>query len=73
MGTDPASSERVPASPCIGICLVDPATGQCRGCLRNVAEIATWYEASAAEKRTILGRIAERSRLDKGRPPEGCE
>jgi uncharacterized protein len=73
MAADPASSQPAPASPCIGICLLDPATGRCRGCLRNVAEIATWSEASAAEKLTILSRIAERSRLDKGRPPERPE
>ncbi len=26
--------DELPASPCIGICIVDPATRQCRGCLR---------------------------------------
>ena len=52
--------ERAPASPCVGICLMDPATRQCRGCLRTVAEIAAWYEAGAAEKRAILARIAGR-------------
>ncbi len=29
-----------PVSPCVGICLLDPATGYCRGCLRSMAEIA---------------------------------
>jgi uncharacterized protein len=67
MAADPASSERMPASPCIGICLLDPSTGYCRGCLRSVAEIATWHEASAAEKHAILARIAGRRRLDNGR------
>jgi len=45
-------TEPEPASPCVGICLLDPSTGYCRGCLRSVAEIAGWYEASAAEKRS---------------------
>lgn len=52
--------ETHPVSPCIGICLMDPATRMCRGCLRKVEEIAAWYEATAAEKRAILARLAHR-------------
>jgi uncharacterized protein len=52
----------MPESPCVGICLVDPGTGSCRGCLRTVAEIASWYEASAAEKLAILARLDQRQR-----------
>ena len=48
----------VPESPCVGICLLDPATGCCRGCLRTLAEIASWYEASVSEKRAILASWA---------------
>jgi hypothetical protein len=55
-----ARRERTPSSPCVGICLMDPAKGLCRGCLRTVAEIAAWYEADAAGKRDILARIAAR-------------
>ena len=62
MPTDPSPSERHPVSPCIGVCLIDPASRTCRGCLRTIAEIARWYEASAAEKRAILARLAERRR-----------
>jgi uncharacterized protein len=51
-----------PASPCIGVCLVDPATGHCRGCLRSIAEITNWYAASPAEKRAILAALAGRRR-----------
>ncbi|HVC51861.1 MAG TPA: DUF1289 domain-containing protein [Stellaceae bacterium] len=52
--------ERAPVSPCVGICLMDPVTRLCRGCLRSIDEIAAWYEASIAEKHAILGRIATR-------------
>ncbi len=55
--------EPTPVSPWVGICLLDPATGYCRGCLRSVAEIAKWYEASTAEKRAILVRLDRRRRL----------
>jgi uncharacterized protein len=70
MAADTTSSERMLASPCVGICLIDPATGYCRGCLRNVAEIAAWYEASPAAKRAILARLAARGRRDDGRSSE---
>jgi hypothetical protein len=52
--------ERPPASPCLGICLMDPATRQCRGCLRTVEEIARWYEASTAEKHALLETLSVR-------------
>jgi len=53
-------AEPAPISPCLGICLMDPATRTCRGCLRTIEEIAGWYTATAAEKRAILGRLEER-------------
>jgi uncharacterized protein len=49
-----------PVSPCLGICLMDPATRMCRGCFRTIEEIAGWYTATAAEKRAILARLAAR-------------
>ena len=52
--------DQLVASPCLGICIVDPATRQCRGCLRTVDEIAGWYEASPAEKRELLAVLADR-------------
>jgi len=52
--------EPSPISPCLGICIMDPATRRCRGCLRTIEEIAGWYDASPAEKRAILARLAAR-------------
>lgn len=60
-GVEPADGP-APVSPCLGICLMDPATRMCRGCLRTVEEIARWYGAGAPEKRAILARLAERRR-----------
>jgi predicted Fe-S protein YdhL (DUF1289 family) len=57
----------IPASPCLGICLMDPGTRTCRGCLRTIEEIAGWYSASNTEKRAILERL-ERRRAARGRP-----
>src|SRR5207248_11648543 len=56
------ASDAHPASPCLGICLMDPATRMCRGCLRTIDEIRAWYEASAAEKHAILARLETRRR-----------
>jgi uncharacterized protein len=55
-----AAAEKSPVSPCLGICLMDPRTRTCRGCLRTIEEIAGWYGAGNAEKRAILKRLQER-------------
>jgi len=65
--TDSEGAERSPLSPCLGICLMDPATRMCRGCLRTIDEIRGWYEASAADKRAILERLAARRTAAEGR------
>lgn len=62
-----AAAEPIPVSPCLGICLMDPRTRTCRGCLRTIEEIAGWHMASNAEKRAILAR------LDKRRAASGQE
>jgi predicted Fe-S protein YdhL (DUF1289 family) len=60
MTDDRAPTAMGPPSPCLGICLMDPATRTCRGCLRTVEEIAAWYNATATEKHVILDRLAAR-------------
>lgn len=52
-------SEPVP-SPCIKLCVVDPATGFCRGCCRTLAEIADWPTLNDDAKRTILAQLPAR-------------
>jgi predicted Fe-S protein YdhL (DUF1289 family) len=49
-----------PASPCTGVCTIDPASALCRGCARTMAEIAAWYRAKDQEKRAILVRCEKR-------------
>jgi predicted Fe-S protein YdhL (DUF1289 family) len=51
-----------PASPCIGVCRLDPAGSFCVGCGRTLDEIARWPRADAREKRAILDRLAARRR-----------
>jgi predicted Fe-S protein YdhL (DUF1289 family) len=49
-------------TPCVQVCIVDPATSLCTGCGRSLAEIAGWIGFTAAERRRIMaelpGRIA---------------
>jgi len=51
-----------PISPCIGVCIIDPASGFCLGCARTIPEIAGWLDFSAEEKHRILAVLAERQR-----------
>jgi uncharacterized protein len=49
-----------PISPCIGVCIIDPASGYCLGCARTIPEIAGWLDFSPEEKRRLLEILAER-------------
>ena len=48
------------ASPCTGICRMNPDTGLCQGCLRTLDEIAAWSAMTAEEKRAALARLPGR-------------
>lgn len=60
-------TEILPPSPCLGICIMDPRTRLCRGCLRTVEEIAAWYEATPAEKRALIAVLAARRAAAEGK------
>lgn len=57
-----SAAQDVP-SPCIDVCQLDPVTGLCRGCQRNMNEIAGWSGYSAAQKRAVLARLDERRQV----------
>jgi predicted Fe-S protein YdhL (DUF1289 family) len=48
------------ATPCINVCVLDPTTGLCRGCGRNVDEIASWGTISDAERKRIMADLPQR-------------
>ena len=55
-------------TPCVNICLLDPATGTCLGCGRTLAEIASWANLSDAERRTVMAALPARmERLEKAK------
>jgi predicted Fe-S protein YdhL (DUF1289 family) len=47
-------------SPCINVCEIAPDTGLCRGCLRNIDEIANWGSAGDGYKRAVWLEIRRR-------------
>jgi uncharacterized protein len=56
-------SESPPPSPCIAVCVLDPASGYCRGCFRTIAEIAAWGGLGRAERQRILDALPARRLL----------
>jgi predicted Fe-S protein YdhL (DUF1289 family) len=50
-----------PLSPCINICQLDEG-GFCRGCLRTLAEIASWTSLSMAQRFEVLEAVDQRRR-----------
>jgi predicted Fe-S protein YdhL (DUF1289 family) len=57
-----------PASPCIQVCVLEPASGLCRGCRRSLAEIASWPTLDGKAKRRILADLPKRSAMPLDRP-----
>jgi hypothetical protein len=47
-------------SPCQSICVMDPDRLLCKGCLRNIDEIATWGQLNDEQKRQIWMQIGLR-------------
>jgi hypothetical protein len=45
------------ASPCIGVCSLDPQTKLCLGCLRSDTEITAWRNADSDLRLRILERV----------------
>ncbi|MBM3536133.1 MAG: DUF1289 domain-containing protein [Alphaproteobacteria bacterium] len=51
-------------SPCIGLCILDPATGFCKGCFRTIEEIGAWIALDDDCRREILRLVFERRDSD---------
>jgi uncharacterized protein len=49
-----------PPSPCISVCQIDPMTGWCIGCYRNIDEIRDWIILPPDERQKILDALAAR-------------
>lgn len=47
-------------SPCISVCVMNPQTGWCDGCLRSIDEIVQWSSAGEAAKRAVWVEVKRR-------------
>ncbi|MEL6735931.1 MAG: DUF1289 domain-containing protein [Pseudomonadota bacterium] len=47
-------------SPCILVCVLEPATGHCYGCGRTGDEIASWGIFSPDTRRAVMEQLPER-------------
>jgi predicted Fe-S protein YdhL (DUF1289 family) len=54
-----SDSVHVP-SPCVSICVVNPNTGLCEGCLRTLNEVAAWGQLHSAQQREVWQLIQAR-------------
>ena len=63
-------------SPCEKICIVDPASGLCRGCGRSLSEIERWASYSENKRARVIDELPGRlkamraSRLAQARPTQ---
>jgi predicted Fe-S protein YdhL (DUF1289 family) len=47
-------------TPCEKICIVDAASGLCRGCGRSLDEITRWTRYSDAERARVMAELPPR-------------
>ena len=52
--------ENAVESPCVRECVIDAASGYCRGCHRTLHEISCWSTYTTAEQRTLLAELEQR-------------
>ena len=56
----PFLSSSDPASPCVGVCVINPQTQLCEGCFRTLDEIASWWDYAPEQKRAVLAELDDR-------------
>jgi len=65
------TDDEVP-SPCVNVCVMDEASGLCRGCARTLDEIANWIDYTRARKLAVLKKLARR-RAAAPQPPADAQ
>jgi uncharacterized protein len=51
------------ASPCVGLCRIDPVSQWCEGCFRTLDEIAAWSALDDEAKRQVIRLLPLRQHL----------
>lgn len=49
------------STPCIKVCVMDPASGLCRGCMRTLTEIASWGTMSETQRLAVMATLTGRA------------
>jgi predicted Fe-S protein YdhL (DUF1289 family) len=49
-----------PASPCVKLCRIEPASALCVGCWRTLEEITAWRSLDEAGREQVWQRIEQR-------------
>lgn len=65
----PHGPPRSVATPCVKVCIVDGARGQCLGCWRTLSEIAGWSGLTDADRARIIAELPGREAEAAGRRP----
>jgi len=52
-------------SPCIKLCVIDPATRHCLGCHRTIDEITSWSRITPEERSGIIQELPSRAEAAK--------
>lgn len=47
-------------TPCVKVCVVDGASGNCLGCGRTLGEIARWARFSDSERESVMAALPAR-------------
>lgn len=47
-------------TPCISVCMMDPATNLCFGCGRTLPEIARWHRMESTERLAVMAQLSAR-------------
>jgi uncharacterized protein len=62
--TSPSAPPKAIATPCVKVCIVDPESSLCLGCMRTLPEIGGWSRFSDEERTRLMAELpARRSRI----------
>lgn len=50
-------------SPCIKICVIEPTSRLCTGCLRSIDEIGAWSRMSPQARTAVMDDLTNRTKL----------
>ncbi|WP_439155625.1 DUF1289 domain-containing protein [Yoonia sp.] len=48
-------------SPCIKICVIEPKSRLCTGCLRSIDEIGAWSRMSPEARKAVMAELPDRA------------